>query len=147
MTELCTYADYSHTGAILKDTKVGVKEGEGEGEGGREGERERERRGSRTFTRKRGEPSNCRCVLVLTYSQSSSVHKSRPIFHPFQPFHPFEPSVLLFTADASSLSFFSLVHSPTYYPPPRAVTLVARQKGRGRDRGGRRRKEGVRPCI
>lgn len=44
--------------------------------------RKRERR-SRTFTRKRGEPLNCRCVLALTYSQSSSVHKSRPIFHPF----------------------------------------------------------------
>ena len=27
--------------------------------------------------------------------------------------------------------FFSLVHSPTY-PPLRAITLVARQKGRGR---------------
>lgn len=45
-----------------------------------------------------GEPSNCRCVLALTYSQSSSVYKSRPIFHPFS------SSVLLFAADAQRLS-------------------------------------------
>lgn len=85
---------------------------------------------------------NRRTVLALTYSQSSSVYKSRPIFHPFS------SSVLLFAADAQRLSlshplslplnrslspsfFFSLVHSPTY-PPLRAITLVARQKGRGR---------------
>ena len=40
MTELCTCADYSHTGAILKDTKVVVYKVK---EGRRERERERER--------------------------------------------------------------------------------------------------------
>ena len=124
--------------------------------------RKRESR-SRTFTRKRGEPLNCRCVLALTYSQSSSVHKSRPIFHPFSlqalrpplygwcilslslspllcpscsPTHPLNRS--LFSLFYLFFSFFSLVHSlPTQRYEPSHL-LHDRKGEEGVESGGER---------
>lgn len=86
-----------------------------------------------------GEPSNCPGVDVLAKLVCIQKSTHFPSFLLFRPplrgwcatslslspsFPPSKPFSL-------SLFFFSLVHSPTY-PPLRAITLVARQKGRGR---------------
>lgn len=120
---------HTRTSPILKDTKARAL-------------RERQ---SRSFTRKRGkggwtiELQVCPGVDVLAKLvciQKSTHFPSFLLFRPplrgwcatslslspsFPPSKPFSLSLFL----------FSLVHSPTY-PPLRAITLVARQKGRGR---------------
>lgn len=120
---------HTRTSPILKDTKARAL-------------RERQ---SRSFTRKRGkggwtvELQVCPGVDVLAKLVCIQKSTHFPSFLLFRPplrgwcatslslspsFPPSKPFSL-------SLFFFSLVHSPTY-PPLRAITLVARQKGRGR---------------